>query len=223
MWIGTSPQRFLSVLLAVAVPLIGLIWTFFTFGEAPRLEPLDVQYMLRGYFRAGSKIKDDQALGGFGTSDNLPRELGEDPQIKHTGLALLAFPEDSVSFQGEALGFRVMLANATGEVVALSASDSRLSIVREALDAEGEWRPIEYLPSSWCGNSYHQVFLGADEYWEFAAPIYSGRLPTRMRFKLADAEEGVIYSNEFEGWVNAEQFTEKEGHTPTSIMDPYDD
>lgn len=32
-----------------------------------------------------------------------------------------------------------------------------------------------------------------------------------------------LYSNEFEGSINPEQFTEKEGHNPTDLMDPYNE
>lgn len=33
-----------------------------------------------------------------------------------------------------------------------------------------------------------------------------------------------VYSEEFDGGVNPEQFgDEKEGHTPDGVMDPYDD
>ena len=46
-------------------------------------------------------------------------------------------------------------------------------------------------------------------------------IPTDKQTLLGEAEERV--SNEFEGSVNEEQFTVKQGHTPTSIMDPYND
>jgi len=78
----------------------------------------------------------------------------------------------------------VFLVNTTKEQVTFSASDSRLYIVQEALDRDSKWKPIEYLPSSWCGNSYHHVFLGANEYWEFAAARYTGEFKTRLRFRL---------------------------------------
>jgi HEAT repeat protein len=32
---------------------------------------------------------------------------------------------------------------------------------------------IEDTRTSFCGNSYHQLSLGANEYWEFAAPVYT--------------------------------------------------
>jgi hypothetical protein len=32
-----------------------------------------------------------------------------------------------------------------------------------------------------------------------------------------------LVSNEFEGAINVEQFSAKQGHTPTGLMDPYND
>jgi hypothetical protein len=54
----------------------------------------------------------------------------------------------------------------------------------QALDEHKIWRDIEYIPSSWSGNSYHQVFLGKNEYWEFEAPLYDGAMKTKLRLKL---------------------------------------
>ncbi len=49
------------------------------FGQSPRpyteLDDSNFKFMLRGYFCAGSKIKDTQALGGFGSSGNFPKAV----------------------------------------------------------------------------------------------------------------------------------------------------
>src|SRR4029079_11871070 len=97
-------------------------------------------------------------------------------------------------------------------------------IVREALDAHGNWKPVEYLPSSWCGNSYHRVFLPAGQLWTFRAPVYDGDFATTMRFALRPKSgDAPIYSNEFPGRIYATQFSIRKGHAPAGIMDPYDD
>jgi hypothetical protein len=190
--------------------------------EVEKLPAVDVPYMLRGYFLAASPIPDSEALGGFGPSGNLPIPL--DREVPPDAVSLIALPEELVPFHSSQRGFRVILANTTGRDVAFEASDSRLSIVREALSPEGEWKAIEYLPSSWCGNSYHRVFLPSGQYWSFRAPAYAGAIETRMRFVLRGSSEGeAIYSNEFPGAVNREQFSIRQGHTPTGLMDPYRD
>ena len=189
--------------------------------EAPPadLERADIQFMLRGYFFARSAIPDREAPGGFGRSGHEPKRLRQD--LSKGRLHLIARPDRKVAFGGRYEGFQVILANTTGRTVRLDASDSRLAIVREARDPDGRWRPIEYLPSSWCGNSYHRVFLPRNHYWSFTAPRYSGSTETTMRFVLEDDYFGRVTSNEFPGTVNPEQFSVKQGHTPNGLMDPY--
>jgi hypothetical protein len=196
-------------------------------SRSPRpLEDLNVDFMMRGYFYAGSKIKDEAAFGGFGTSDNFPKEIGPGMDVRRGEVFLVAMPEEEVAFGEKYKGMKVLLFNATKERVSFLASDSRLYIVQEALDRDGLWKPVEYLPASWCGNSYHRVLLGPYEYWEFAAARYHGRFKTKLRFRLderkSETETVTIYSNTFEGGVNPKQFTVRQGHQATSIMDPYD-
>lgn len=184
--------------------------------SAAAAEPYFADAALRGYFYAGSE-NDPRALGGYGTSDNHPRPI--DRAVPPAMLSLIALPDEAAAFRDKR-GFRVVLANTTRDTIALDASDSRLNIVREALDLSGQWRAIEYLPGSWCGNSHHRVFLPQDHQWVFAAPEYAGTYRTRMRFVLTQGTARV-YSNEFEGSMSLGQFEKKEGHTPAGIMDPY--
>src|SRR5262245_38375971 len=151
-------------------------------------------------YPAGSKIEDKAAFGGFGPSDNFPRPRGDEPLGEEGKVALVA------STDGE--GLRLRLVNRTEQVVAFDACNSCLFLVQEAQTSTGEWRPVEKVPTSWCGNSYHRVFLEPDEYWEVAAPRSRGSLKTKLRFRLEATEHGAapLYSNEFEGSVNLRQF-----------------
>ena len=198
-----------SLFLALALPL-----------HADDLKLLESHVMLPGYCYAGSRA-DKEAFGGYGVSKNLPRKLG-DRQLGTTDrIALVAALSEMVPFGGSHRGFRLFLVNSTKSEAAFAASDSRLAIVQEALDNHGSWRPIEYLPSSWCGNSHHRVFLPARHYWEFSAPQYGGSYKAKLRFVLQG--EQPIYSNEFEGSINPQQFTEKKKHQSAGLMDPYSD
>jgi hypothetical protein len=179
-----------------------LIAGFFEVHAGQTPQPLTLNRMLEGYFRAGSAIRDEEALGYFAPSNNLPTELDRDAQPGT--ISLIALPEESVLFDPGTLGFRVILANNTGKTVVFHASDSRLGIVREALDVDGTWKPIEHLPSSFCGNSYHRVFLPSRHYWFFVAPVYAGSLATEMRFVLYLGSDHPVYSNQFPGFVNPE-------------------
>ena len=80
-------------------------------------------------------------------------------------------------------------------------------LVREAQDAGGGWREVEEAPRPICGNSFHRVFLGPGQYWEFPAREYAGPVATRLRFRL-DPGGGrpAFYSNEFGGQVAEVQF-----------------
>ena len=120
-------------------------------------------------------------------------------------LSLIALTDEPLAFD-KSRGFRVILANTTRVKGDFEGQDTRLNIVREALDPAGRWRPIEYLAPSFCGNSYHRMFLPPGRYWSFAAPVYRGAFATRMRFVLE--QEGLrLVSNEFAGSINLEQFT----------------
>lgn len=64
---------------------------------------------------------------------------------------------------------------------------------------------------------------------QFAAPLYAGEFPTKIRACLAckrtpkQKKEELLYSNEIDGSVNPGQFWRKELYTPTGVMDPYSD
>ena len=147
-----------------------------------------------------------------------PAQIGD--QVAAGQITLIAMPGEPLAFAEKLRGFRVILTNATGGEVSFAASDSRLSIVREARDRRGAWRAIEYLPSSWCGNSYHRVFLPAGHAWSFAAPEYAGPFRTRMRFVLRSDDRQIV-SNEFEGSIDPAQFDRKVDVQSADIMNPY--
>jgi len=159
-----------------------------------------------GIYPAGSRIKDRDALGGFGPCDNFPKELSGRNWGASGAVSLVAFPEEPVAyFQQRGLALR--LVNRTGKRVGFAACDSCLNIVREALDADGKWREIESPPDAICGNSFHKVFLGLGQFWEFPARLYIGSMKTLLRFRLDPGEgRAFIYSNEFGGEIAPAQF-----------------
>jgi hypothetical protein len=165
------------------------------------LTALDIKFKARGYFYAGTAT---------------PGVLGRSGQV-----ALIALPEEHADFEHYP-GFKVMLVNGTKTRVSFETQDLRLNIVREARDAAGRWRPIDYLPNSWCGNSYFTADLPPGRHWTFVAPLFQGSFRTQMRFVL-DQPGLHLVSNEFSGTINLEQFDKKQGHSPVSIMDPYDE
>lgn len=192
------------------------------FAWAQDKKELAVNYMLRGYFYASSAVADTTAPGGFGGSSNNAKPVSSDISFVPKGLQLYIDTTRRATFAREFNGHNVFLVNATDTMVGFSAMDSRLSIHAEAL-IDNQWKPIEYLPSSWCGNSYHTLYLPAGQYWSFNAPVYTGNFKTKLRYKLTDAlrSQQVLYSNEVTAFINKGQLTQQQGHQPTSLMDPY--
>ncbi|GEM_PF-4722101 len=113
------------------------------------LTDVTVRFMVRGYCLAGTRKADDGALGGFGPSENYPRPVPSEVQAKDGELQLIADPGVLTVFGKSHKGMRVLLVNATNNGLSFDASDSRLSIIQEAQDEDGAWKPIEYLPQSW--------------------------------------------------------------------------
>lgn len=187
------------------------------------LKNIDIQFMLRGYFYASSSIEDKDAPGGFGGSDNKAKEISQNKLFQSThGLKLIIDTTANVGFAERFKGQKAYLINRLGIDTAFEASDSRLSIVAEAF-YKGSWNPIEYLPSSWCGNSYHKVYLKNNEYWEFNVPRYLGQTKVKLRYRLDAGQGSMLYSNEVTAFINKKQFSVKQAYYKNGIMDPYND
>src|SRR5438128_3119342 len=103
---------------------------------APGAQPIAVTGKLPGLYPAGSRLKDEKALGGFGPCDNFPFDLGEKDWGAKGAVSLVAFPDEPVAYF-KYRGFALRLINRTAEAAAFEASDSFLFIVQEAQDGEG--------------------------------------------------------------------------------------
>ncbi|AHM63198.1 hypothetical protein D770_24765 [Flammeovirgaceae bacterium 311] len=200
-----------------------IILLFFAAIPLQAQECLNVKYKLRGYFYAGTSHEDSTALGGFYEDTNSPKPTNERIRqlSKPSQFQLIVKTDSLAEFQKGIKGFKVFLINNTDSIISLQAQDSRLNLKRQVF-YNNQWQDVEYLPSSWCGNSYHSVFIKPSEYWDFIAPCLRGKHQAKFRFELAINEQEKIYSNEFSGSFNKSQLIKEQGHTPTSIMDPYD-
>ncbi len=183
---------------------------------------LNIKYKLRGYFYAGTSQIDSTAAGGFYVDTNAPKKIETDFEtISLSDTFQITVQVDSiVKFGKKTKGFKVYVFNRTDSIVKLPAQDSRLYIKRQVF-YNNKWKDIEYLPSSWCGNSYHAVFIKPNEYWGFNAPCLTGKIHSKFRFELYINENLSIYSNEFDGSFNKRQLTKEQGHKPIGLMDPY--
>jgi len=194
------------------------------------LPPLHIDYMLRGYFYAYSapdaRGRFDPS-GGWAVSHNIPRKI--DRHFEGNLLQLVIDTSLIDTFSGAYRGYRVCLANSTKDTCRFDAEDSRLYLLTEVQGPDGIWKAIDYLPNSWCGNSYHTINLEPGAYWMFTMPQFDGAIPVNLRLRLErtrarDKEKRVIlYSNVIRSRVNPAQFWNKRPYTPHGLMDPYNE
>lgn len=172
---------------------------------------LNVNEQLECYFYAGSNLGDSTYANGFYQSQNYPQVVSDDqlPLVNSGNLSLVALPDSSVAYRNDISGFKVLLINLTDTLLTLEAQDSRLYAYRQVLH-RGQWRNIDHMTSSWCGNSYHRVQLAAGRQWTFRVPCLSGKLEADTRFALSLGDGKWLYSNAFTGRYNTGQLRQTE-------------
>lgn len=197
-----------------------LVTSLSSFGQTKK--DLNINYKLRGQIYAKSSIEDTTAAGGFGSSDNFAKQINDSIKFSETGIFLKIDTAKIISIADKFNAYSLYLGNKTNSTLILEASDSRLSVVAEAF-YKNKWKTIEYLPSSWCGNSYHNVYLKTNEFWTFVIPKFTGKIKTKIRYRLSISKGLYVYSNEIIASINKGQLTEKQGHKSQGLMDPYID
>jgi hypothetical protein len=192
-------------------------------AELKRLDSVNIHFQLRGNCYAYSSNKNAIASNGEWQSGNYAKKV--DAAFPKVGVYLVINQNELIKIDSTKLGCKLYLVNTSDSLIKISASDSRLYIVAEALDQNNEWKPITYLPSSWCGNSYHTVMLDKDEFWEFEIPVFKGKMKTKIRYSFSANSAEKIYSNEVTAFINKDQLDPKkqQGHNSSNIMDPYED
>ncbi len=186
------------------------------------LDSLDIDFQLRGNCYAFSSKKNAKKSNGEAHSKNIAKP--NNGKFEKGLFGLYLNENELQKIYEKNIGHTLYLINTTSKNIDLSAQDSRIDIKTEVKSKVGLWTEITYLPSSWCGNSYHTITLGSDEYWEFVQPIFKGSFKTTLRYKL-ELEDSTIVSNEIVAFINPEQLDKdrKEGHKPNNIMDPYNE
>lgn len=191
-----------------------IIWQAEKSTKEESTNRLNITHLNSGYCYAYSKTETAAYQGGgWAMSKNQPKLLNRRSPQQTT---LLLEEEDG----------KLYIKNFSKDTVMFNAQDSRLYLKLQAKNKKGVWQDIEYLPSSWCGNSYHQVALPPQMYWEFERAQYEGIFETELRAELqyTDATTGkkaFMYSNTFKGSVNPGQFWRKPTYFSQGLMDPY--
>ncbi len=188
---------------------------------------LNSSKMLRAYCYVESSVAD--TLNNKYEWMNYPKKLKTKFGEKKFGI--MVDTTRNALFAKQYNGYYAYIFNASGNVVNIEVQDGRLNMIMQVKVDDG-WKDIEYIPSSWCGNSYYDVQLLDGEYWKLTIPKYDGEMEVEARLKfVVDDEykdgiklsETVLYSNIFKVKVNPGQFWNKQGYSPDGIMDPYFD
>lgn len=121
------------------------------------------------------------------------------------------------------LSHRAYLLNNTGHKLSVSTQNGLLFAQVEALDRSGDWRPIDLFEISGCRNSFENITLPQNQFWEMPLPVFHGSFKTKLRLKVWLSnprhcdENRIIYSNEIDTNLNDGQFWRTREHFPYSL------
>ncbi|KAA2243526.1 WG repeat-containing protein [Chitinophaga agrisoli] len=191
------------------------------------LRLLDIDYMQRAYGYVAQEMGETAVYKTYNEGWSLPRKISAGTNMPAGSLCLQVQTSSRDTFENRYSGYSVSIYNNTDTSILFDTQDNGLYLKMQAC-INSEWKDIEYIPSSWCGNSYYKVELGSKKYWQLQCPVYIGSIKAKLRMSLAyklgrDDDDIVIYSNVFEGSINPGQLWRKEGHQAVNIMDPYMD
>ncbi len=117
-------------------------------------------------------------------------------------------------------GMMVEIINSKNDTLVISGQDGSMYMIQEAIDPNGNWSPIEFWHSSFCGNSSVFIYFPPHTSIKVGAFRYTGSFKTKLRFKFkyftqkpyhGEYLKKTIYSQPFDGSVNYSQFHKKSG------------
>lgn len=184
-----------------------------------KADTLDIDYMGHGFFFADTLEVRSPLV-------RIPEKIAPDKQFASGRFTLEVRTKDTCRWKEYFAGVTLYLVNSSAQPMLIEVQDSRLDLKIQALDKHGNWKDIQYLLNSWCGNSYYNVSLHPGYYYSFAMPLYKGSFKTKLRAELTyldpiKMEPIKLYSNIFDGSVNLGQFWRQQSYISTNIMDPY--
>lgn len=127
-------------------------------------------------------------------------------------------------------GYKMYLHNNTLDTIYFTAQDARMHIFLQALDTSGDWHNIEHMKPSWCGVSYQAFGMPPTSNFDFIVPKFEGTYKTKLRafgvYSIKEHANGkedfrYIYSNEWEGSINPEQFCRLPDRDEVSALLPW--
>jgi hypothetical protein len=205
-----------------------IVWQEKLWNKAKKIS-MNIDYMLAGHFYADPALQNEKWWWSVPSVNNGPRLIQQENTFVPGALSIHVESKADTLFEDKYVGYSVSLANKSGKMVSFQTQDHRLDMIVQARNQQGEWKNIEYLPSSWCGNSYSNIDLKSGYYWQFTTPRFDGEFNTKCRIALKyinpDPElknqETTLFSNEFDGSVNLSQFWRIQNMFSSNLMNPY--
>lgn len=173
-------------------------------------------------------LKGLNALGGWASSQNTFTPFTA-PSPSSGNHVLISDPEFNEGYPYSTSRL-VEFINLSSDTIIASAQDSRLNSVIEAKNEDGEWVSIQTYRSSWCGNSYHHVYLPPGNEWTWRIPEFEGGLKTELRVAIYNvmtwengeySEPFNLYSEPYEGSINPAQLWREIQYSQQGLMHPY--
>lgn len=198
-------------------PNSGLVWSEKDYSSDSLLK-LNIDIKLESLFECTDTTYTVDSLGYRNIDDEFKnKELKE--SIREDDVQVIVNENENSVFQKNYQGLKVYLINTKTKNIPFPSQDRQLEMTVQAIDKDGEWKDIEYILHSWCGNAYRILNLKPNCYWTFTTPVYDGDFKTKLRIKLEyfDSEDLTaksewkrkiitVYSNEYYGSVNPGQF-----------------
>lgn len=115
--------------------------------------------------------------------------------------------------------YPVYIWNPTDKITSIPVQGAVTEAIQEAKDEQGNWRPIEFWVSGFCGNGYWDYILMPNYYVVIGILKYTGEFQTELRVKFRRGNQ-VFYSKPFKGSINKEQFNPEEHfHDPYNYLE----
>lgn len=115
--------------------------------------------------------------------------------------------------------YPVYIWNPTDKTTSIPVEGVTTEMIQEAKDENGNWRPIEFRVSGFCGNGKWNYILKPNYYVVTSVYKYSGEFQTDLRIKFRRGTH-VYYSDSFRGAINMKQFQTREYfNSPYNFLD----
>ncbi len=115
--------------------------------------------------------------------------------------------------------YPVYLINQTPATKAFIGKDSHVFGLQEALDTNGQWRPIEGRGFDYCGNGYWSLKVDPQEFVTVLFPKYSGDYKTKIRVRIKNGDN-IYVSKSYDGTINEKQlYLEKDSYLYRELIE----